>query len=258
MDRIIKRFDILGVKISAIDIEDTVSIIEEAIRQRGKIHISVCPVSTIMACKNDDGVLESVNSADLVTPDGMPVVWIGRLKGFQNIKRVYGPDLMLEICRLSEKKFFRNYFYGSTHSVLERMKGKLMRMFPKLLISGMYSPPFRNLLPDEDKVINRMIDDANPDILWVGLGSPKQDTWMYEHRERLNVPVMIGVGAAFDFIAGTKKQAPKWMQIGGLEWLFRLISEPKRLWKRYILGNALFLYLLILDFIKHCCKFYLH
>ena len=185
----------------------------------------------------------------MVTPDGVPVVWFGRLKGLKNVKRVYGPDLMREMCRISQDRKYRNYFYGSTPEVLDRLSTNLRALFPGLMVGGMYSPPFREILPEEDAGIIEAINQSSSDILWVGLGSPKQDVWMYEHRDKLNVPVIVGVGAAFDFIAGTKKQAPKWMRKSALEWLFRLLSEPRRLWKRYILGNSLFIYLLAKEFI---------
>lgn len=240
-----KKFSILGVNISAINMQDALLVVRQAIEQKKKIYISVCPVSTIMECQKNTEIFTSVNSADLVTPDGMPIVWLGRLKGHNNIRRVYGPDLMLEVCRISGKRGFKNYFYGSHEQVLNKLQYKLKRLFPGLVVSGGYSPPFRKLSREEDEKIIQMINDSGSDILWVGLGSPKQDLWMNEHRDNLNVPVIIGVGAAFDFLSGAKKQAPLWMQRSALEWLFRLASEPRRLWKRYILGNAKFLFLLM-------------
>lgn len=234
-------FDILGVKISAITIEDALSCVEGAVRERKRIYICTCPVGTIMAAQDNPEVLNSLNRACLVTPDGMPVVWIGRLKGYARIHRVYGPDLLLAACRISKERGFRHFFYGSQPQVLIKLKTRLQESFPDLVIAGSYSPSFRELCEQEEVEIIELINKSNSDILWVGLGSPKQDLWMSKHRKALDVPVMIGVGAAFDFIAGTKKQAPGWMQSVGLEWLFRLLTEPRRLWKRYILGNCLFL-----------------
>ena len=248
-----KKFEILGVKISAINMEDACDIIRQAITSRKKIYISVCPVSTVMECLKDQKMLVSVNSATLATPDGMPVVWLGKMKGHSNIRRVYGPDLMLEACKISAEKGFKNYFYGSSEQVLEKLQKKLKSVFSGLNITGLYSPSFSKLSESEDEEIIKMINNSDSDILWVGLGSPKQDIWMYEHRDKLSVPVMIGVGAAFDFISGTKKQAPKLVQKIGMEWLFRLISEPKRLWKRYFFGNAQFLYLISKEIIKERC-----
>jgi len=245
-----KRFDILGVNVSVINMDDALRVIETAIKNKAKAYISVCPVSTIMSCQKNQVALESVNSATLVTPDGMPVVWLGKTKGHKNIKRVYGPDLMLKVCKVSSGKGYRNYFYGSRSSVLDRLSVNLKELFPDLNIAGKFSPSFDEAIVREDEVNIRMINASNSDILWVGLGSPKQDIWMRNHRDKLNVPVIIGVGAAFDFIAGTKKQAPAWMQKSGLEWFFRLVTEPKRLWKRYIFGNLKFLFLLLKESIK--------
>jgi N-acetylglucosaminyldiphosphoundecaprenol N-acetyl-beta-D-mannosaminyltransferase len=244
-----EKFDILNVKISAVNINEVCAAIEDLIRRKGREYICVCPVSTIMECQADTKVLESVNASFLATPDGMPVVWLGKLKGYKNINRVYGPDLLLRMCQISEEKGYRNYFYGSTPEVLEKLLDNLRKMFPGLAISGAYSPPFRSLIEEEDKKNIEMLNAADSDIIWVGLGSPKQDIWMSQHRGLLNSTVMIGVGAAFDFIAGIKKQAPFWMQKSGLEWFFRLINEPARLWKRYLVGNSVFLCLICRDFI---------
>ncbi len=241
-ERMIKKFVILEVKISAIDMNDACSLVEDAISKKQKKYICVCPVSTIMECKRNEKVLTSVNSADLVTPDGMAVVWIGKILGYANIRRVYGPELMQAICAISKNKGYRNYFYGSSAGVLNKLKASLNKKYPGLNICGIYSPPFRELTQEEDEKIVRDINSNSPDIIWVGLGSPKQDLWMYEHRERINAPVMIGVGAAFDFLAGVKPQAPRWMRNNGFEWLFRLITEPKRLWRRYLVNGSLFIY----------------
>lgn len=252
----LNKFTILGVGISAIDINDACALVEDAVLKRQKRYICVCPLSTIMECKEDERVLMSVNSADLATPDGMAVVWIGRMRGHKNIRRVYGPELMQEICGISGKKGYKNYFYGSSPDVLNKLKERLSKKYPGLIINGIFSPPFRQLNKEEDDKIAEDINNSNSDILWVGLGSPKQDLWMYEHRERINVPVMIGVGAAFDFLAGTKPQAPRWMRDNGFEWLFRLITEPKRLGRRYLVSYPLFIYYAligpILKFYSRC------
>lgn len=155
--------------------------------------------------------------------------------------RVYGPDLMLALCERSLEKGYRHFFYGGAPGVPERLAERLGARFPGLRVVGTFSPPFRPLTLEEDEKVVRMINGASPDILWVGLGAPKQERWMAEHRDRLRVPVMIGVGAAFDFYAGVKRQAPRWMQRAGLEWLFRLCQEPRRLWRRYLLNIPRFL-----------------
>ncbi|MDD5355733.1 MAG: WecB/TagA/CpsF family glycosyltransferase [Candidatus Omnitrophica bacterium] len=238
----INKFYILNVGISAIDMDDACLVVEDAILKRQKKYICVCPVSTIMECKKNEKVLRSVNSADLATPDGMPVVWIGKMRGYRNIRRVYGPELMWKICGISVKNGYKHYLYGSSPDVVSKLKERLNEKYRGLIISGSFSPPFRQLTQDEDDEIVKEINNSNSDIVWVGLGSPRQDLWMYEHRDRLNVPVMIGVGAAFDFLAGTKPQAPRWIRNNGFEWLFRLITEPNRLWYRYLVSGSLFIY----------------
>jgi len=154
------------------------------------------------------------------------------------------------ICDLGQDRGYRHYFYGGTEAALEKLVMALKQTYPKINIVGQYSPPFRPLNPEELKQVIDNINKSQADILWVGLGSPKQDFWIKENRDKLNVSVMVGVGAAFDFLSGANKQAPRWMQKTGLEWLFRLACEPKRLWRRYIIGNPRFVYLLI----KHCFK----
>lgn len=248
--RNINKFNILKTQISAIDMDDACSLVEEALRCRQKIYVCVCPVSTIMECKKDERVLLSVNSADLATPDGMAVVWIGKALGHKNIRRVYGPELMQEVCGISGKSKYKNYLYGSSPDVLNKLKMRLEERYPGLVINGSFSPPFRQLTREEDEKIIDEINRSNPDIVWVGLGSPKQDLWMYEHRARINAPVMVGVGAAFDFLAGVKPQAPRWIRDNGFEWLFRLITEPKRLWRRYLVNYPLFVYYLALDLVS--------
>ncbi|MDD5691136.1 MAG: WecB/TagA/CpsF family glycosyltransferase [Candidatus Omnitrophica bacterium] len=241
------KFFILETKISAIDMHNACLFIEEAIAKRRKKYICVCPVSTIMECRRNKKVLNSVNSADLITPDGMPTVWIGRIKGHKNIKRVYGPELMQEICSISVKKGYKHYFYGSSQDTLNQLQKKLKDKYPGLIISGSFSPPFRQLTEEESARIVGEINNSNPDVLWVGLGSPKQDLWMYEYRDKLNAPVLIGVGAAFDFLAGIKLQAPGWIRNNGFEWLFRLMTEPKRLWRRYLVDGSLFVYYVLIE-----------
>ena len=239
--------DILGVKVSAVNLELASNKIEEWIFRRIKTYVCVAPVSTIVDSQNDSGYKNIINSSGMTTPDGMPVVWIGKLKGNKNIERTYGPDLMLRMIEISAKKGFRNYLYGGTEATNNLLVQSLKKRFPSINIVGSYAPPFRKIHELEDQSIISQINTANPDILWVGLGSPKQDFWMHEHRDKLDVPVIVGSGAAFDFLAGTKPQAPKWMQRSGLEWLFRLCCEPGRLWKRYLVGNTKFIYWLIKD-----------
>ena len=245
LNKVVSFFKILNVKVSAVNMDDTCQVIEQSIEIGRHIYISTCPVGTIVECQNNPAALISVNQADLVAPDGMPVVWLGKLMGFKRMSRVYGADIMLTICAISEKRGYRNFFYGSSQETLENLRRKLQEKFPNLVIAGTYAPEFgEQSAQDRDTSINS-INSAGANIVWVGLGSPKQDIWMYENRGKISSPVMIGVGAAFDFISGGKKQAPLWMQRSGLEWLFMLISEPKRLWLRYLIGNTVFIFWII-------------
>jgi len=242
-----RKFEILNVRIDATDILSVCASLEHWIRTSAKVYVCIAPVSTLVECQGNKKYLDIVNNAAAVTPDGMPLVWVGKWKGFKNIRRTYGPDLMIAVCAEGQDKGYKHYFYGATPETCRLLEVNLKKRFPRMSIAGKFSPPFRDLSEEEDNQIVESINRANPDILWVGLGSPKQDYWMYYHRDRLNVPVMVGVGAAFDFLAGTKPQAPRWMQRSGLEWLFRFCCEPKRLWRRYLIGNSKFIFYLLKD-----------
>jgi N-acetylglucosaminyldiphosphoundecaprenol N-acetyl-beta-D-mannosaminyltransferase len=210
-------------------------------------YVSVCNVHTVIECQHDVAMQKAVNGATIATPDGMPLVWLGRAKSECNVSRVYGPDLMLALCSLSAQNGYSHYFYGGAEGTPQRLAGNLIALYPGLQIAGGYSPPFRPLSAEEDARIIAEINAAKPDILWVGLGTPKQDLWMAAHRDQLTAPVLIAVGAAFDFHTGRKSQAPLWMQRNGLEWFYRLLSEPRRLWRRYLLYNPLFVALVLLQ-----------
>ena len=185
-----------------------------------------------------------VNQADLVTPDGMPLVWALRAMGVPSQQRVYGPDLTLHIARNASEQGIPLGFYGGDSGTLQRMTAALRNSFPGLQVVYQYSPPFRSLSPEEDSAIVSEVIKSGARILFVGLGCPKQEIWMFEHREKLPL-VMLGVGAAFDFIGGTKHQSPAWMQRIGLEWLFRFFQEPGRLWRRYLYQNPRFMWFII-------------
>ncbi len=243
-----EKVNILGVNVSAINMSMALDIIENWIQQQERHYICVTGVHGIMESQKDERLRGIHNCAGLVTPDGMPLVWLSRLRGFRHVQRVYGPDLMLAVCERSITAGWKHFFYGGASGVPELLSETLQKKFPGLIVVGTYSPPFRPLTPDEDEEIVRMINKANPDIVWVGLSTPKQERWMAEHRDRLSAPVLIGVGAAFDFHSGRKPQAPRWMQRSGLEWFFRLLTEPRRLWKRYLINNPLFVLLVLLQF----------
>jgi N-acetylglucosaminyldiphosphoundecaprenol N-acetyl-beta-D-mannosaminyltransferase len=170
----------------------------------------------------------------------MPLVWISRLLGFRHVDRVYGPDLMLAICKRSPGRGYRHFFYGGGDGVAALLKERLQARYPGLDVVGTFTPPFRPLTEEEDEDIVQCINALSPDIVWIGLSTPKQERWMAAHLGRIGASVMIGVGAAFDFHAGLKKEAPYWIQRSGLQWLFRLVSEPRRLWKRYLTNNPAF------------------
>jgi len=237
-------FDVLGVRVSATNLGLASARIFEMIRDSARTYICIAPVSTIMDCQRSEEYRQVVNNAGMVTPDGMPVVWLGRRAGFP-VGRTYGPDLLETMCEQSARGECSHYFYGGTKEGNQKLTGRLKQRYPGLDIRGSYAPPFRPSGEREEDEVLKTINETKTDILWVGLGSPKQDVWMAGHRDALDVPVIIGVGAAFDFLAGLKPQAPRWMQRSGLEWLFRLCCEPQRLWKRYLVGNSLFIYLLI-------------
>jgi N-acetylglucosaminyldiphosphoundecaprenol N-acetyl-beta-D-mannosaminyltransferase len=198
------------------------------------VYVCVTPAHTVMDCQKDEALRQIFNHSGMTTPDGMAVVWLARLKGFKEVRRVYGPDLMLAACQAFVSSGVRHYFYGGHPEVLLRLIETLQTRFPGIQIAGWNAPPFRELSAEEHQADLEKIRAAAPDIVWVGLGSPRQERWMNENLQALNGPVLIGVGAAFDFISGNKPQAPRWMQRSGLEWLFRLGTEPRRLWRRYI------------------------
>jgi N-acetylglucosaminyldiphosphoundecaprenol N-acetyl-beta-D-mannosaminyltransferase len=191
--------------------------------------------------QDDPEVATILNEADIVTPDGMPLVWALRSFGSRNQQRVYGPTLMLELCRRAAQTGQRIFLYGARESTLTTLAARLHEMFEDLIVAGTYAPPFRSLTEAEDREVQDLIRAADPDLIFVGISTPKQEKWMYAHRAAFPGTIMIGVGAAFDIHAGRTGQAPGWMQRHGLEWLFRLTSEPSRLWKRYLLITPRFL-----------------
>ena len=237
----IHRINILGVGISTLTFTQTIDQVAAWIESRTCQYVSMCTVHTIMECRRSEQVRQAVNRAGLATPDGMPLVWLSKWKSGLPVNRVYGPDFMLALCERSAALGYSHYFYGGVDGIPELLATRLQTRFPGLKIAGAYSPPFRPLTAAEEADIIAQINQAGADIVWVGLGTPKQDVWMAAHRDQLTVPVLIGVGAAFDFHTGRVPQAPTWMQRNGLEWLFRLWQEPKRLWYRYLVYNPLFI-----------------
>lgn len=232
-DGSLPRARIMGVNVSAITMADALGAVEGWIARRARNYVCITGVHGVIESQSDPRLMTIHERAGMATPDGMPLVWMARKLGHGRTERVYGPDLMLRLTELSALRGYRQYYFGGAPGLAERLRDRLTTRFPGLAVAGTFSPPFRPSSAEEDEEIVRMINAAKPDIVWVGLSTPKQEYWMASHLDRIEAPVMIGVGAAFDFLAGTKRQAPAWMQKRGLEWLFRLLSEPRRLWRRY-------------------------
>ena len=233
--------NLLGMRLSALNLEDAASRVERAIGAGERGYVCIRDAHGVVKCHRDP-VLKAVhNQAFLVTPDGMPLVWALRLAGHRHADRVYGPDLMLELLDRGRARDTRHFLYGATPDTLERLRAKLLGRYPGAEIVGHHAPPFRALTEPEKDDVARRIDDAGAEIVWVGLGTPKQELWMADMRPRLAAPMLIGVGAAFDFHAGGKRQAPRVVQRSGLEWAFRLAAEPRRLGRRYAVTVPSFL-----------------
>ena len=238
----VKCQDILGTRIDGTSYEDALKRIITWTASGDCRFICAANVHMVMEAYDSEEFRKIINNADLITPDGMPIVLLLRMLGLRNQTRVYGPTLMKHICKASAQRGVSVGFYGGTPETLKALTHYLTDQFLNLKISYAYSPPFSPLTHDEDEALVKEINSSGTQILFVGLGCPKQERWMFAHRNRVQA-VMIGVGAGFDFLAGTKKQAPKWLMQIGLEWLFRLFTEPKRLWRRYLYHNPRFLYL---------------
>ncbi len=243
----VPRGNILGVGVSAINMPQALQAIEGWMDARTPQYVCVTPAHAVMECHDHPELKLIYNQSGLTTPDGMSIVWLLKLFGFSHVDRVYGPDLMLEVCRSSQDKGYKHYFYGGAPGVADQLAEKLLKRFPELKIVGLESPPFRELTDVENQEMIKRIQSAAPDIIWVGIGSPRQEKWMSRHLKDLGVPVLIGVGAAFDFLSGNKPQAPRWIQHSGMEWFYRLLSEPRRLWKRYMLNYPRFIVLVCMQ-----------
>ena len=241
-------YSVLGVRVHAVQIPEVVSRMEEWIAHPGKCrYIAVTGMHGVTEAQHDPGFLAILNEADLMVADGFPLVWLGRRKGYHLPRRVYGPETMLAFCESTAHKGYRHFFYGGAPGVAQALAEKLSAQLPGLVVAGAFCPPFRPQNEEEDREALAAIEQARPDVIWVGLSTPKQERWMFEHRERLSPCVLVGVGAAFDFLSARKKQAPSWMRENGLEWLFRLLQEPRRLWRRYLLCGSEFAFLVALE-----------
>lgn len=229
----IPRVDVLGVHVSAGDIPRSVEAIAGFIEHQDRTYVCITGVHGVIESQSDPELLAIHNASGLTTTDGMPLVWCAKRAGVADVERVYGPDLMLAVCEEGARQGWSMYYYGAAEGVPQRLAETLEARFPGLKTAGTFSPPFRALSEVEDREICEQINASGADIVWVGLSTPKQERWMAAHRDLLDAPVLVGVGAAFDFHTGNVRQAPGWLQRSGLEWVFRLTMEPKRLWKRY-------------------------
>ena len=241
------RVNILGVGVSAVNMASAIAEIDRVIETGRRSYVCVTSVHGVVDSRFDPDLRTIHNQADLVVPDGKPLVWVCRMTGYRHVSQVCGPDLLPTFCEHSVAKGYGHFFFGGAPEVPKLLQKALCQRFPGLKVVGTLSPPFRPTTPEEDEAIIANINDANPDLVWVGLSTPKQERWMALHRDRLNAPVLLGVGAAFDFNAGLKKVAPKFMRRIGIEWFFRMISEPRRLGRRYARIVPMFLFLTFLQ-----------
>lgn len=233
--------NIMGINIAAINMEWLLDYLEKNISEIKGDYICVSNVHTTVTSFEDAAYCAIQNGGLMAIPDGGPLSTVGQKRGHKNMERTTGPSLMGEIFEISAKKGYRHYFYGSKEETLELLQKKLMEKYPEIQIAGMYSPPFRPLTEEEDKVIIERINETKPDFVWVGLGAPKQEKWMAAHQGKID-GLMLGVGAGFDYYAENIKRAPMWMQKHNLEWVYRLVQDPKRLFKRYWSTNTKFIW----------------
>jgi N-acetylglucosaminyldiphosphoundecaprenol N-acetyl-beta-D-mannosaminyltransferase len=236
----IRRVDVLGVGISAINMDMAVAEVARWVADDERHYVCVTGVHGVMESQRDPELLKIHNGSGLTTPDGMPMVWAGHKAGAEWMSRVYGPDLMLAVLGLAAERGWSSFLYGGNEGVADTLAEKLRERIPGLLVAGTYCPPFRPLTAEEDAAVVETINASGAKLVWVGLSTPKQERWMAAHAGSLKANALFGVGAAFDFHAGLVAQAPPWMQKRGLEWLYRLGKEPRRLWRRYFRNNPAF------------------
>ena len=234
------RVDVLGVPVSAGRYDEALEEVAGWVTRREPSFATFMTVHAVMESQRRAEVLAAHRQAGLVACDGMPLVWASRRAGVTGAERVYGPDFMLSLCARAETEGWSNYFYGGNPGVADQLAEALCARFPGLKVAGAYSPPFRPLSDEESAEVDDRINDVQPDLVWVGLSTPKQELWMARHRAALDAPALLGVGAAFDFHTGLVRQAPRWVQRSGMEWSWRMAMEPRRLAGRYLRNNPTF------------------
>jgi N-acetylglucosaminyldiphosphoundecaprenol N-acetyl-beta-D-mannosaminyltransferase len=238
----IEKVNVLGVGISVLDQDRAREFLFDAVRNGKRGYVTITNVHSVSEAQRDPELRRILNNALLATPDGVPLVWMGRLQGHRSIRRVYGPDLVLNLCDHSRSSGFSHFFFGGKPGVAEELANVLQARFPGLRVAGTFSPPFGPLNREKRDALAKKVGETRPDFFWVGIGMPKQEKFMADYISILTeAKIFIGVGAAFDFFTGRVRQAPRWMMRIGLEWLFRLFQEPTRLWRRYLIYNPLFI-----------------
>ncbi len=240
-----RRVDVLGVHVSTLDLPTAVNEIARWIQDGERRYVCVRDAHGVMLAQDDEIFRRIQNESGLTTPDGMPMVWCGRWAGEKDMDRVYGPDLIRAVSERADQEGWKFFYYGGNEGVADELAAEIKRVAPGVHNVGTYCPPFRPLTPDERGAIIEQINHSDADIVWVGLSSPKQEYWMDDVRSELNASALIGIGAAYDMLTGHVRQAPRFIQRSGFEWLFRLLMEPKRLWRRYVLNLPRFVYLLL-------------
>src|SRR5258706_9086573 len=241
------RANILGVGVSPIRMADLLAACEQWIGERNPHYICVTNTHLVMMCQHDEELRRIHNEAGLCTPDGVPLFWLTRLMGHKNVERVCGPEIMLACFEHGLARGWRHFFYGAMPGVAEQLAARMQERFPGLQVAGTWCPPFRALTGEEDEQAVAMVKSSRADFFWMAIGPGAMERFMAEHVERMNVPVLAGVGAAFDFLSGNKPQAPKWIATLGMEWFFRPCTEPRRLFVRYLTNNPAFIYRVLLQ-----------
>jgi N-acetylglucosaminyldiphosphoundecaprenol N-acetyl-beta-D-mannosaminyltransferase len=244
------RVNAFGVAIDALNMRSAVNAVFLAVKSGSNSYVCLTGAHGIVEARRNPAFANALKNATLVMPDGMPTVWIAKWQGFTEVDRVFGPDLMLRVIDESQRTGERHFFCGGNPGVAEQLAETLQERYPKAQFVGTYTPPFRPLTPEEEIDFSREIEESRPDIVWMGISTPKQEIFMQHSHARLNTKVMIGVGAAFDFHTGRLKDSPNWVKRAGLQWLHRLAQDPRRLWWRYLRTNTVFLYLAAIELLR--------